>query len=395
MTVLGVKRIAELAKQGLPIIFVGGMPSYLGSYDPDGEEYMRETLASIKDLNNVHHVAIDGLAASISSLGITPLTKLQANGSTWYTYWRRSEALAEDYIFVYNDSPESAIKTPGFSQGTVEFQSTGQPYLFDAWSGETTRILNYTQTKTTTKISLLLASNQAVIVVFKNKEKPKPHAIAVSDNVLAVVDAGNGLAAHIGYGTNNSSITTSDNKLHSLKSASKGPFELRNWKLTVEHWDPPVPITEPAVDAVKYNTTHQIDTLKSWQQIPGLEKTSGRGYYETTFDWPPANDISGAIISFGPIVHTIHVIINGKTILPLDTTSATGDISKYLTRGTNKIQVVVTTTLANVLAPIWESLRVSGVPPTGAFGSPTKPSKPSNYGLLYAAVITPYTIARI
>ena len=393
MTVEGAKKIAQFAHEGLPIVFSGGIPSYLASYDPEGTEYVKRTLDSIAHLRNVHHVSYDNLAQSIASIGIQPLTKLDTTG-TWFNYWRRDDSQDEDYIFVYSDSPSPVVTTPGFSDGTVEFQSTGRPYFLDAWTGEETPILNYTQTRSTTTIHFRLATNQAIIVAFKNQERPAMHAVSTSQNVLALSDSSLGFDAHVAHGKNGF-VKTSDGRTHSVQSTSAKPFDLGNWVLTVEHWDPPTPLYQPQVIAVKHNTTHHIGDLKSWQDISGLRNVSGRGYYETTFQWPPSHDADGATLSFGPVFHTIRVGINGHSLPPLDTTSATADITKYLRRGTNKIQVVITTTLANVLAPIWEDLLVCGVPPTGAFGSPTAPSAPQNYGLLYPAVVTPYRSSRI
>ncbi|KAJ5605313.1 secreted protein [Penicillium lagena] len=393
MTVQGAERIAEFAHQGLPIVFSGRIPTYLASFNSKGAVYVNKTLESISHLRNVHHVPYDNLADSISSLGIQPLTKIDTDG-TWYTHWRRDDHKNEDYIFVYNDSPMSTVSAPGFSEGTVEFHSTGKPYFLDAWSGIETPILNYTQTSSATTIFFRLAVNQGIIVAFKNHERPGLHSVSASSNVLSITNSSFGLEAHVGCGAQGF-IKTSTGTTHEVPSTSAKPFKLGNWTLIVEHWDPPSPLYQPAVTAIKHNTTHLIGDLVSWQEISGLQNVSGRGYYETIFEWPPSDDASGALLSFGPVVHTIRVGINGYSLPPLDTTSATADISKYLRHGINKVQVTVSTTLANVLAPIWEDLVSSGSPPAGIFGAPTAPSSPTNYGLLYPAVITPYRLVKI
>ncbi len=95
------------------------------------------------------------------------------------------------------------------------------------------------------------------------------------------------------------------------------------------------------------------------------------------------------------MVHTLQVSINGKVIPTLDVTDATGDITPFLVAGTNTVEAVVSTPLGNVLQPIWETLLVSGTPPTGVFGSPTAPSGTTDYGLLYPVVITPYDIVAV
>ena len=88
----------------------------------------------------------------------------------------------------------------------------------------------------------------AVIVVgFKNKENPSLHAVATSDPVFDVVLSGQKLEAHVGYGGVQGyfgSVKTSDGRHHLVKSTAAKPFELLNWTLIVEHWDPPSPLTD-------------------------------------------------------------------------------------------------------------------------------------------------------
>jgi hypothetical protein len=395
LTVPGAQKIAEFAREGLPVIFYDGMPSYFASYNDSGADYVKKTLDGIQNLQNVHHVAANTLADAVSSLGIEPLTKIQADG-TWFTYWRRDDAKSEDYIFLYNDTPWPNPTSAVYTQGTVEFQATGQPYLFDAWTGEQSPILNYTQTKSTTTIFFQLAANQAIIVAFKNKEQPGYHAVSASRQVLAVTGSGKDLEAHVGYTESSCAgrVITSDGKRHRVPPASAKPFELKSWTLTVVHWDPPSDLSNIDPVAVKHNTTHKLDGLTSWQNIDGLQQVSGQGYYQSSFDWE-AHESSGAIISFGFIVHTVRVTLNGHTIPPLDISNPTADITKYLVKGTNQIEVVVSTTMANGMAPVWDDLRVSGGPPSGLFGAPTKPSGTDNYGLLNPVVVTPYRVVRL
>ena len=396
MTVDGVGRIADFAQAGLPIVFFNGTPSYLASYNASGQVYVNQTLARLSSLPNVHHVAGD-LAQTLAMLDIQPLTSITSNG-TWYTYWRHDEAQNIDYVFLVSDSPDGNVKTPGASQGTITFQSTGTPYRFDPWSGQESPILNYTSSANTTTIFFELAINQGIIIAFKDTEPPGLHLVNAPSSVLDVIS---------GHGSNNLSvlvgscdggcgtIQTSDGRTIPLDASAPPSFPLQNWTLIVEHWDPPDPLDQPAVDAVRYNTTHQIGTLVSWQSVPDLQNVSGRGYYETSFSWPPADGALGALISFGPIVHTVRVNINGQTVPPLDTTLATADISAYLKNGTNLVQVAVSTTLGNVLGTVWTSLRTVGQAPTGVFDSALSPPPIADYGLLYPAIITPYNFVSV
>lgn len=117
---------------------------------------------------------------------------------------------------------------------------------------------------------------------------------------------------------------------------------------------------------VKENSTYHLDTLQPWSAIPGfnLSNVSGRGYYSTSFDWPPeGSEASGAIIDFGTIVHTISVKLNDIQLPALDLSGAEQEVSAYLQNGTNSLEVVVTTPYGNGLIPLWSDLRTYGTPP--------------------------------
>lgn len=367
MTVPGAQKIAEFANSGLPIIFSGGIPTYLASYNSSGVAYVTQMLNNLTSLPNVHVVPYDGLADTIASLGITPLTNVSAN-NTWYTYWRQTDDY--NYVFVYNDadSQNTTGLGNGYSEGTVEFASLGTPYFLDAWSGEEVPILNYTQTSNTTTIPFQLAGNQSVIVAF---------ALGSSN---ASAGSNSSAATNILY-------NVTDPSQYYPPSSANTLIDLTNWTLIVEHWDPPANLSNIVPSAtVKYNTTHQLPSgLVSWQEISGLQNTSGRGYYNTTFNWPASSAADGAIIDFGAIVHTLRASVNGFVLPPKDATWARGDISEYVVPGENIVEAVATTTLFNVIRPIWGELT------SGANGTSVPPNGPQDYGLISPVKVIPYS----
>lgn len=366
MTVQGAVGIAEFAHAGLPIIFSGGIPSYLASYNASGSTYVNETLQSLTDLANVHVVPYDELADTVASLGIPPLTSVNANGS-WFTYWRRDDLAGFDYVFVYNDEPSYKMGD-GYTEGTIEFASTGTPYFFDAWTGEQGKIQNFSTSANTTTIPLHLAGNQSVIIAF----------------------ADNGTQP-----TYNKTISTINDPSAPLP-APVTSYDLSSWTLIVEHWDPPKNLTSDITPSgtIKSNTTHQLTSLISWKNISGLENVSGRGYYNTTFSWPPlsfryfynSSSTLSAYIDFGAIVHTISVRINGHQLPPLDPTWAKMDISEFLVQGANEVQAVVSTPLFNVLKPIWTQLRTAGEAP----GMSVEDTPLQDYGLVKPVMVVAY-----
>ncbi|KAI9668279.1 MAG: hypothetical protein M1821_001099 [Bathelium mastoideum] len=327
LTIDGVLDIAGFAHSGLPVIFSGGIPTYVAQYEPqNGTLWVSQILNSLTSLANVHVVPYESLADTVSSLGIKPLTSIQSNGS-WFTYWRRNDLVGADYVFVYNNAIDLGLGN-GYSEGTVEFASTGVPYFLDAWTGQQIPITNYTRTNASTTIPLQLAGNQSIIVAFAD------------------------VNSTISCNTHHSNLTagscTPANAINDpsqpLPPASSSSLNLTNWTLVVEHWDPPSDLSNITPNAtVKYNTTHHLTALLPWSAISDIgPNVSGRGYYTTAFTLPSTTNSgsTSVYIDFGAIYHTVHVSINGRVVPPLDPTWAKAEISEYLTPGENTVEAV-------------------------------------------------------
>lgn len=368
MTVAGAQGIARFAHAGLPVIFSGGVPKYLASFNQSGAEFVEQTLHKLTSLPNVHTVPYEGLANFIGSLGITPITKVDAN-NTWYTYWRQTDDY--NYVFVYNDATSEATRGlgNGYSEGSVQFSSAGTPYFFDAWTGNKVPITNYTQTADSTTIPFQLAGNQSIIVAFDRSSS----RVAPTGNMTKWI------------------YNVQDPSQYYPPASAGEAIEITNWTVVIEHWDPPSDLSRmlPS-DTVKYNTTHQLlNGLQSWKDIEAnLTTTSGHGYYIATFTWPPRSESRSraAVIDFGAIYHTLRASVNGQTLPPLDPTWARADISKYLRPGENTIGALVTTPLLNTLRPLWSSL-MSGANGTS---TPISVQPPLDYGLQSAVKIFSY-----
>ena len=338
----GVEKLTEYARQGLPIIISGGTPLNLSGYNASGSAYVKEALAALTKLENVHEVPAENLSASLTSLGLAPRTKVDAD-RIWYTYWREDEKAAKTYVFVYNDAWDSFLGH-GSSNGSVTFETTGVPYFYDAWTGEIEAVHEYQQTEKLTVIPLSLAGNQSTIIGFHHDEAPnKPkHANAMPN-------------WH--EGDSKSSI-----RQHPYDHSSK-TLSLTSWTLTIESWSAPENLTADQTQAAKSNSTYQLPTLQPWNAVSeSLNNTSGRGFYNKTFTWPPADCDSNrhAFLDLGALTNTARAWVNDHQLPPLDPTHAVADISEYLQEGENQVRVVVATTLGNAVRPLWGELRSSG-----------------------------------
>lgn len=387
LTVPGVQKLVDFAQAGLPIVFSGGVPQNLTGYNTTGTQYVREALASIMDLDNVYIVPFENLASSLSALGIAPRTSVRAD-RIWYTYWREDTAASRSYVFVYNDGWDSEIGE-GSSSGAITLETSGRPYMYDAWTGSMDPILAYQQSKTTTTIPLQVAGNQSVIIAFHNDEETPTgtRLLATPSEVYSATEASGVATLKAGNTTEPALLSNGTSIMLPVPAA---PMSLEDWDLTIESWTQPENPAEDQTISAKSNSTHHLTSLKPWNQIDkSLKHVSGRGFYSTTFLWPPKKGESdGAILDLGVIVNTARVWMNGQQLPPLDPTAAWMDVGDYLRDGKNTVEVVVTTTLGNALIPLYnenpEQLKTSGTTWLGP-----KPLE-QEYGLVMPVMVVPY-----
>jgi hypothetical protein len=390
LTQTGVDKIVEYAHQGLPIIFSGGIPSNVSGFNPGLASSAAATLSNLTSLENVHNVPYDNLASTLMSLNITPRTAVSTNG-TWYTYWREDNETSTVYNFIYNDAT-------GMTTGNISFETTGIPFLYDAWTGDVTPIYSYQQSETHTTVPIQLAGNQSTIIGFNMQLNSTLHIVESSATFTSVTNgASDSFTILRTFDREPQSIALSNGKSTTLEPMLESPFVLNNWTLTVESWTPPTNSFDLESPPTRTNTTHNIESLVPWSQIsPTLADVSGLGYYSTSFDWPPTDSIpsvenmtsvSGAFIDLGAIIHTVRVSVNGQPLPPLDLTWAKSDIGSLLHSGINTVEVIVSTPLGNALRNLWDATFTSGKVATASMPDPPPVA---DYGLVGEVTITPY-----
>lgn len=390
LTTAGVSKLVEYAQNGLPVIFFGGLPSNYSGYNPKAGNSAAASLEKLRSLKSVHIVLGGSLAATLQSLNIAPRTSVSSNG-TWYTYWRHDDATSTDYVYVYNDAPGLSFEQ-GFTVGNISFETTGVPFLYDAWTGYVTSMSTYQQSPTHVTVPLQLAANQSVIIAFHQSSQPGLHAQNTADGLVSVKANGNSLTVLRSYDEQTRSIKLSNGKCATLKPMTSHPFILGDWTLVVESWTPPSDIYNIAAGPQRTNSSYQLSTVVPWKEVSlKLANVSGIGYYSTSFRWPPVTNaddsVSGAVIDLGSISHTARVTVNGQILPPVDLTWAKHDVGSLLKQGENTVEVVVSTPLGNVLRHYWDELETSGKLATATI--PAVPDEAA-YGLLSPVKIVPY-----
>ncbi|KFY59085.1 hypothetical protein V496_05816 [Pseudogymnoascus sp. VKM F-4515 (FW-2607)] len=328
LTPEGVQYHATYAAAGLPTVISGGLPSKYGSGNQAAVSKAKAILRGLLSLKNVHQVPLEGLAARIKSMGITPRVQVQSNGS-WYPRWREDSS-GDIYVWIYNDGADSA--------GSLTFATSGTPYFLNAWTGEEELIFEYTEARGSTTLLFTLKRHETYLVKFTKKTRLLRHAIpsSDSDSVLGfnVQLLGSLIQAKVAYSSPLSSVSTSFGIPHTFRTIGVQPaYTINSWSLTsmLKKKNLTVPIKGPF--------------LKSWKDL-GFPDVSGIGFYRTSFDWSPSllYSTEGAYLILPPVSDGVVGALNGK----------------HLPKGENVLEFKVSSTLKNSLKPIWDNLRTAG-----------------------------------
>ncbi|KAG2170683.1 hypothetical protein VTO58DRAFT_106896 [Aureobasidium pullulans] len=397
LTSSGVSKLAQWAHEGLPVVFSGGIPSNISGTSGVSSSSIKSTLTQLLSLKNVHSVPYTNLAQSLSSIGITPRTavsKGQASNTTWFTNWREDVSISTSYVFIYNDAT-GLPRGSGASTGNITFEASGTPFVYDAWTGNKTPVASYQQWQNTTTIAVALAGNQTTILAFERGLKPAKSSVHVehSSEQLKTMPGANYI---VNFGHKSCSAKLSNGSTITVPSSDFPPITLKNWTLTVESWTAPSNMYD-VEGTVKTNSTFTLNSLVPWNQIPNanLSNLSGRGYYTVSFTWPPASSsaATGAQLNLGSIIHTARASLNGLALPPLDVADAKADLTPYLKKGVNELQVVVATPYGNALRPIWANLKSYGDAPNLLAG--VTPPVVAEYGLVGDVSVVPFVGVRL
>lgn len=402
------ERFLGFAKDGLPIIFTGPLPSEGPGYKPENDEKIRAKVQELLALDNVVHVNSESdVPEALTKMGINPAAKPDTP-STLFSVRRHDTSSDTDYYYLYNqgnqgnwypmvyEEPTTAHKTsahPEYFAGVgeavdlqVTFEGEGYPYLLNTDTGEITPIAQYTrdENKLTLRVQLNRDETQ-IIAITPNKDKfglmlADVHVENTSAGEAVQTSKGNIDIRTFNSGTFKTELSNGKTVNNIVKSIP-GPMDLTNnvWQLVAQDWQPTFEYGTTGQDGAR-TTKHEIvlelDGLKSWPDIAELEKASGVGTYTTSLllsnDWDKSY---GGYLSLGQVVDSFTLEINGHAV-GVSQIDPNVDIGSYLKAGENQIVVRVSTTLNNRLTTLNKKVAKRGVIQA--------------YGLTGPVVFTPY-----
>lgn len=353
-----IETLTQFAKDGLPIIILGDIPSVSTSYSDDEaaraaamEELMKQDCVTL--VNSYNQVP-----KALQEYHILPDAKFSQQEEV-LTHHRKDEGV--DYYYVYNfgrmstdDTTEAnrdAIKPVDYE---VSFVGEGIPYELDCWTGEITPISQYKVDGNRITVNVKLDSNESTVIAFASPEWGGVTAAHHVTNATGETGYQQDGTVYLKAYQDGNYIATLDNGDTKTVEAAGIPetIQLDTFDLTVKDYNK----GETEIDTVYNDINIGSTKLVSWTEIPGLENAAGVGSYTTTFqlseNW---DNTMGAEIDLGRVQDSFRVWINDNLLPAGNRYDTVIDISQYLKVGENTLRIDVATGLSNKLAGVYPS----------------------------------------
>lgn len=333
------KLLWQYATAGLPIVFVGELPSKVPTYHRAAKQDA-ELVALVKRLaahRNVHRVASQADAPVIlRRLGIRATTEFATPDATLASCYRRLRT-TQAYFFTNLSTSTTAINQ-------VSLRGTGTPYRLDPYSGQAQAIAVYERSGGRTIVPVEIAPGDSLIIVLGAVGVSAPASAALSSTGEVVFKQSRLTLQATKAGRYRTKLANG-RTVTSEVAAVAAEIPLTDWRLRVEDWRPGASATE-----TDKSTIHQLSlsALKPWQQLDGLADVSGIGTYTTTFTLAKAADLA-AKLDLGTVTDTFRIWVNGRQLPPQNIIDTVVDLDGYLVTGANSVKIEVATTLRNAV----------------------------------------------
>lgn len=416
-------KLLEIAKAGLPIVFVNnndetvtltgpkyhnGEAATRSKFYSDKDEDVKAITDQIKALPNVK--TVDSPAKTLEALktlGVEPRVAFTESNNRILTISRNDWENNLYYVYAYS---YKATVHKGEEPYTfvLKIEGEGVPYEINDWTGEITKSGCYEIKEGYTYVTKTLIPGESVIIVLNlSEQEDEKHAISttakevkIEDSVLHIIVEETGTCETL---LNNGEIIT-------LSAVVPEKIKLEKFDITIEDWnagEKKVNREEKfghVTEEIYFETVKRQLTFKNcepvpWKELPASEEQlamlgyegaqmkdiSGIGIYETTFVIPESwNAQNGAYLKMeNANGGSVAVYVNDEKTSGVDTRTLSVDISRHLRIGENRIRIEVASTLYN---------RCVQREYYGFLGEGGKNLEAADYGLTGEVTIVPYTI---
>lgn len=265
-----------------------------------------------------------------------------------------------DYYFLLNpnrvDPASGRLDPPPETIGQrVAFEGHGSPVQLDPWTGRIAAIGAYRREDGHISIDVTLEPGQSRLIAIGTGEWQRAtlgldpdsaglHATATTANQVVIGERGQLRMRALEAGSYQTQLSDG-RRVTTNVDALPRPQRPSPWHLTVEDWRP----GRSAAETVTVTHERELDTLRPWPHIPGLEDVSGIGRYTTQVwlgpEWTGPD--RGVLLELGPLFDSTCLTINDGHAGYVNPDDPTVDVTRLLVPGTNTIEIEVATTLRN------------------------------------------------
>jgi hypothetical protein len=381
LTVSAARRIAELAKKGFPIVFLGvwTTPTAEGLGSAADDAAVAAAVASAQSRPNVRTVALPAdVPGALAALGVQQ--HVTHERSTLIHVHRRTDDADLFYVANARHAENRKLETVEQVVWFDRRDARQVPFVLDAWTGEVRRVAEYVREGDRIGVSLRLKPGQSAIVALAESSWAARSARRVPQVVSSDADAvsveGSELMIRATAAGTYTTVLGDSRSRRTVIAEVPAARQLSAWQLEIEDWRPgATPSTTRTVVSRR-----DLVALVPWLEMPGLEDVSGIGRYTTTIVWDGRRGVR-ARLDLGSVLGSFRVLVDGRQVPgtnPLDTVVDLGD---RLRKGRNEIQVEVASTLLN---------RLRTAQPL-VFGSSAR----QRYGLVGPVTLQPYGTASV
>ncbi|KAI8212848.1 hypothetical protein K4K52_006995 [Colletotrichum sp. SAR 10_76] len=335
--------LVDFAQSGLPIYIVGTLPNV--TIGINGQEEVSSSMDELLTYDSVRFLSTEAFSPSLLIAdGVFPRanTHGNSNASNLYTFWTSDTSSQSNYVYLYNTGEDGTFDI------SLSASPNTAPFILDAWTGKRIALAVYQNTSTGITTRVGLKAHQTLILELSVSTENNLFVIEYSPNVESIHSSSSGNLDIWLHGSDEAWLKLSNGTQIALPPAAspaQAVIILSPWHLVVNSYGPSAD-NDTLEGEVTIIDGGQLDSLRPWTNIYGIEHLSGVGTYSTSFEWV-VDDQAAVTINFGTVLNTLRAWVNGKQLAPVDPTDPVADISRLIITGNNTLKVEVTTTLFN------------------------------------------------
>ncbi|MHB0753734.1 glycosyl hydrolase [Polaribacter sp. M15] len=327
--------IHKLSQQGA--LIVGKKPKKLGGYNTS-KEMKAEFDTLVKEIWSNKKTYSSGEWEQILKENEIQKDLIVEGQPDFNFYHRRTQN--EDIYFVYNHNltEKEVLNCSFLVEGKV-------PELWNAETGEITKLVEYSNKNGRTEISIPLNPQESVFVVFKEAKNKRPKVAYEQTNNLPKpefsIDDTDNLQMQVSTNGNYTALVNDTEKWNVTVNDIPNPIEIKgNWEINFRAED-------------FYKTTLQTDELFDWttSKVDEIKHYSGTAIYKTTFNIEKDMLQSDRQfqINLGKVNVIAKVIVNGKDVGVSWIAPHALNVTTALKAGENTLEIQVTNQWTNRL----------------------------------------------